>query len=273
MQNKLNVIIGRFQVPYLTEGHEYLIRTAREDDANVLILLGTATAQPTKRNPLPAWVREEMIKESFPDVIVKILYDHPSDEAWSKQVDELITKTAKELSSYGMDAYEVTLLGSRDSFKDHYDGVFPVRIIDEISNISGTVLREECVQLDSINNTHDFRQGIIYSVYNRYPTAYTCVDVIVTNGDQSILLGRKKGCDYWQLIGGFVDPTDNSFEDAARREVSEEASGLQVSFLEYQGNYKIDDHRYRRTESSIMTNLFKCVANSGEVVADRKSVV
>lgn len=49
----LSVIIGRFQTPYLHEGHLDLLKQARNHSENVLVLIGTTSATGTDKNPLP----------------------------------------------------------------------------------------------------------------------------------------------------------------------------------------------------------------------------
>ena len=48
---KLGVIVGRFQVPILHEGHMSLINRAVSECDRVLIVIGTTDAIYTKRNP------------------------------------------------------------------------------------------------------------------------------------------------------------------------------------------------------------------------------
>ena len=72
----------------------------------------------------------------------------------------------------------------------------------------------------------------------------------------TLLLGKNPNENQWRFIGGFVDPTDGSDEDAARRELREEAGAIEVGPMEYITSQKVDDWRYRQTEDGIMTRLF-----------------
>lgn len=71
--------------------------------------------------------------------------------------------------------------------------------------------------------------------YLAYPKMSPAVIVLVTKGDK-ILLQRNShyGLKNWTLVAGFVDPGEN-FEDAVRREVSEEAS-IDVRDIRYFGS-------------------------------------
>jgi bifunctional NMN adenylyltransferase/nudix hydrolase len=70
-----------------------------------------------------------------------------------------------------------------------------------------------------------------------------------------LLLGRKANEDLFRFIGGFTDPTDDCYEDAAKREASEE-TGLEIGQPRYIGSKKIDDWRYRNEADKIITHLF-----------------
>ena len=62
--------------------------------------------------------------------------------------------------------------------------------------------------------------------------------------------------DALRFPGGFVDPTDDNLEYAAKRELGEEAPGISVEGdMNYLGSYLMDDWRYT-DEDKIMTALF-----------------
>lgn len=132
MENKTAVIIGRFQVPYLHLGHIYLISYALQNYDKVVILLGTIEYKDEK-NPYEYDRRVKMINKVFPQVITHPLYDIPGDDVlWSQQVDmEMIILK------------DPVLLHSRDSFKDHYKGKYPLVEIPELEGYSGTKTRKE----------------------------------------------------------------------------------------------------------------------------------
>jgi cytidyltransferase-like protein len=126
------VIIGRFQVPYLHLGHIYLISTALRDYDEVVILLGT-TEEKDERNPYSALERSEMIWKIFPQVKIRMIRDYPGDdEMWSWFVDRRLAMFKNPV-----------LLHSRDSFKDHYKGKYPLKEVPELPGYSGTELRKK----------------------------------------------------------------------------------------------------------------------------------
>lgn len=257
--NKIGVIIGRFQVAKLHEGHLYLINQVNEENDEVMIMLGVNEAQPSIRNPLSFALRKEMILESFPQARVFEIRDNPSDRQWSVWVDQLIKKEAQ--------GKNITLYGSRDSFKDYYSGEFPVKVIPEIPNASGTISRKE---IASPLDQESFRRGVIHANTLRYPTSYQVVDVgVVKVTERQILLGRKDGeeKDSWRLPGGFVNPNDENLETAAARELAEEVPGLISHGFTYLSSCRINDYRYRNEQDKIMTALFLTHYLSGEAGA------
>ena len=94
----------------------------------------------------------------------------------------------------------------------------------------------------------------------KYDTSFQTTDILVINHHKKeVLVGRKPTEDKFRLIGGFVDPSDLSLEEAARRELREEAGiNLEVSNPKYQFSYRVDDKRYRDSQDKILTAVFTC---------------
>jgi bifunctional NMN adenylyltransferase/nudix hydrolase len=254
------VVVARFQVHELHEGHLELIRAVRQRHNRVILFIGCAPIPPSVRNPLDFATRRIMIQELFPDITIAQLPDVGTDEAWSRMLDERI----REIAQTG----DVTLYGGRDSFVPHYHGGFtPVELPLNVSeHISGEELR---VQVgDSIIAHQHFRAGAIYATQNRYPICYPCVDVaMVRRRDLHVLLGRKKYEKLWRFPGGHVMPGE-SFERAAQRELNEETEQLtDVANLKYVGSFPVDDWRYRNETDGITTAFFTTVYVSGPIKA------
>lgn len=258
----LSVIIGRFQTPYLHAGHLKLISEAEKHGDKVLILIGTTAATGTDKNPLDYRTRELMLINHFLKLStfdtsekfkVKELKDNLSDENWSEEIDKLI-------KSFNSTDDEVLIFGGRDNSLNVYSGIHKTKIIDEVLNISSSSLREEGSYPEI---SEDFRSGIIYHTQNRYPIVYSTVDVALirfSSIDESlycsgkeVLMGNKG--DGFHFIGGFVDPSDESHEKAALRELNEE-TGIELDYLNFRFSLKVKDKRYGGTKDSIMTNLF-----------------
>ena len=92
-----------------------------------------------------------------------------------------------------------------------------------------------------------------------YPVALHTVDIIVwrfKNNKCEILLGKKPFREVFQIIGGFLDPT-NTAEDAAVRETYEETKlKVKITAEHYLGSFYIDDYRYKNSCHKITSSLF-----------------
>lgn len=136
-KRKLGIIIGRFQVPELHEGHKHLIESVIRENDDVLILVGTSrTDGNNERNPFSYAERRDIIHKSynFRTLSVKILLDRETNWEWSQSIDKLQKRYPD---------CKITLYGSRDSFRKDYLGILPYKHVEEIPDVSGTKVREE----------------------------------------------------------------------------------------------------------------------------------
>ncbi len=262
---KLGVIIARFQVPYLHNGHRFIIEHAlRENDA-VLVILGESGGALTNHYPLDHDERRKMVQAAYPEVTVARVRDVPDDDAWSTDVDTAIGLM------YLTDT-KVTLYGGPDSFVPHYKGKYRAVQLDVPPGLSGTDLRTGVEP--PANGLHPmataFREGMIYAANLRRPTSFQTVDIAIIDdytNPQHVLMGTRRGDDGLRFPGGFVDPTDESLEYAARREAAEEVPHLTADGHTYLGSYRIDDFRYRNAPDKVMTALFIAYYQHGAVEA------
>jgi len=254
---EVGVIIGRFQTNSLHEAHLEFINHVLSNHKKVIILLGISRIQNTKRNPLDFASRKAMIQMEFPNVVILPIRDNRSDERWAQEVDQMIMVPFGEKKTL--------IYGSRDSFIPHYSGRHSVVELGAVGNHNATNLRES-VAKETLNSS-DFRAGIIYQTYNQRAVTYPTVDVCVYNDKGEILMAKKPNEKLWRFVGGFVDPSDASYEHAAYRELQEETGGNldagTAKSFKYITSQKIDDWRYRKEESGIMTTLFLVKRNHG----------
>ena len=247
MKNTIGVIIARFQTPYLHPGHVALLESVQATHQKIVIILGVSPVLGSKRNPLDFHTREKMIKKNYPDILVLPLADHPLDPTWSTNLDTLLAHTFPGASC--------TLYGSRNSFITYYSGKNNVEELPAHGEFSASKIRESIK--DSVIESPEFRSGVIYAYAHTYSKVYPTVDIAVfRNNKKEILLGRKDNDNKWRLLGGFSDPTDDSFEMAAQRELTEECGPIEVSNMQYEGSFRVDDWRYRNETDKIITTLF-----------------
>lgn len=255
--NNVGVIVGRFQVADLHEGHKYLIDTIMKTHKKVIIFIGVAIATGTKENPLDFHTREIMLREYYnsPNLLIMPIADMPSDKDWSENLDNMIK------SIFPRD--EIKLYGSRDSFKKHYFGKFEINEIPTAINETATESRNNIAI--SIMKTKEHREGIIYAIQNKWDNVYSTVDAVIQKGFENILLCKKRNENKWRFVGGFISNDDNTAESALLREVNEEL-GLtndNIANITYKGSSIVNDWRYNGKEK-IMTFIFNVYIKQGE---------
>ena len=216
------------------------------------LFLGIPVIKHGEENPLDFKTRKMMLQEMYPELIILPLNDQRTNIDWSTILDNKITEQI-------VDNHKPLLYGSRDSFIPSYHGQYDTCELISHINYSGTATREDVASKPV--NSRDFRKGVIYANYGRYPNVWPCADVVVYNADEkTILLARKPLETQYRFIGGHVDPSDSSYEHAALRELHEEAGvNLEVGGLdevEYVCSGHIDDWRHERYKSSIKSTLF-----------------
>lgn len=204
-ENGVGVIVGRFQVAELTDGHkeifEYVLSKGHNQN---IVILGVAPTKATKNNPLDFDSRRRMIEETYPGMFtVMFVKDNVSDEVWSNNIDALVDDIAGRRP--------VTFYGSRDSFIIYYHGKHKCEEYQQRLYCSGTVERDSDGKI--VRSSKEWRAGCIYATQNRYPTVYPTVDVAIFDGEPGnpykyIYLCRKANEKGLRFIGGFADVTD-----------------------------------------------------------------
>jgi len=250
----VGVIIGRFQVSELTDGHKSIIDSVVDRHIKTLCIVGLSEIKASKNNPLDFSSRQQMLTEAYPDIHIFYIKDAPYDGDWSRKLDSVI-------STHIPPDANVTLYGSRDCFVSRYHGKYGTKELVQEIFTSGT--KERSSKAFHVSDSADFRSGAIWATQNQYDNTCPTVDIAIIDEKEPrrILLGRKENQTLFRFIGGHVSPKKYSgsagfFEDNARREVQEE-TGVEVADFEYVGSFMVDDWRYRYEKSKIGTILYK----------------
>lgn len=257
----VGVLVGRFQVPELHEGHRGVLDYVALRHDKVILFLGiTDHGISTPSNPLPFEPRKQMIGAEYPEFNILYIKDEWSDQYWSKKLDSQIAQVVGPEQT-------VMLYGSRDSFLDHYVGRYQTQELEAEEKVSGTQIRAEIKRKRPINSA-EWRMGATASAWARYPVCYPTVDTVPFNEDLTrVALVKKPNEPMWRICGGFAEATSPNFESDARREVMEEMN-LSITDPIYAGSFYIDDWRYKGERDKIKTLLFVAKKQFGDMRAD-----
>jgi bifunctional NMN adenylyltransferase/nudix hydrolase len=266
-KQNVGVVIGRFQVPELHEAHQQLLQHVIEHSDLLVILVGVSPIDGyAPEYPLTFAQRVEVIRAFSVEVIRDFSHEHalilpvmdvPTNNEWSTQLDALLR------GLFPTDV--ITLYGGRDSFIPHYTGSLVTACFEPSPAIavSGSSVRAG-LKLELFSDA--FMRGQIFALNQQYPKVYPTVDVAHVRGKfaaAEVLLIQRADTGIWCFPGGFVDPTDGTYEQAAKRELSEEVGLLSEAPLEYIGSAYIHDWRYRGSRDKIMTTFFLSLHTSG----------
>lgn len=230
---KLGVLIGRFQVPEMHEGHRFLVREMLEQCDEVLVLFGSANRAKSVKNPFSYPERAQAAKKLFPKIWVAPLNDYLyNDSQWMADVAATIEALKVLVQQKHNTKVEVVLYGHQKDGNDYLNW-FPqfeyVNVNSEIL-ISGTQIRESFLHLLPQSVQDDFnyfekerKQFLSYP----YPDSLNicCGDAVVECLGHVLLIQRKwaPGAGNWALPGGHKH-TQETFLDCAIRELYEETN-------------------------------------------------
>ena len=151
----LGVVVGRFQIPELHDGHLHLLDTVAKQHRQMLILLGCSLGPIDLRDPYNFEVRMLMLRGRYPAAHVLPLLDSAevdevaSNRDWSDRLDAAVRVVAP--------TGQAVLYGSRDSFIPKYHGQFVCEELPEVPNVSATQVRNSLS--DEALDSPEYRKG------------------------------------------------------------------------------------------------------------------
>lgn len=247
------VVIGRFQVNELHEGHLALIKAAQQRHPHLLILLGCKPAgvPQDKDNPLDYKTRQTMLGNYFPEAIILPIHDCREDLEWSQRIDQAIA------TAYPAEA--ATIYGGRQSCLPHYQGRHHKRELDLGQETwSGTEHRRAIFDKPPLNDPQ-FRAGVIFAHAGGRKRQDWAVDAALTrerDGNLDLCLVKRNTEPGWRFPGGFVEGSDPDLASAAKRELAEETGLGSEATAAYVQDFIIDDWRVKGSNAMIRSALF-----------------
>ena len=248
---KLAVFIGRFAPYHL--GHSKVVLQALKEAEQLLILTGSANAPPNLRTPFTWEQRANMIALAHPqetecgrikfEPIEDFLYN---DNDWATQVRSIVSR-------YEKDPTQVCLIGHQKDGTSFYLKLFPEWKsvgVKHYDALNATDIRNAIYtnSLDAVMHTipsttkewlsnwggskdfanvmaeWEFKQKHDKAWANApYTPTFNTVDSMVVQSGHVLLVNRKSypGKGLWALPGGYLNPTEKTF-DGAIRELREE---------------------------------------------------
>lgn len=252
----IGVLIARFQVHELHEGHHYLIQQVMKNHKKTIIFLGVSHFVGTRKNPLDFDTRKKMIQSQYPEAVIVSIPDNQSNQKWTKEIDKRI----REIYPHG----NPLLYGSRDSFIPYYiqnGGKFDTKELEPLGTYTGTDVRR--IISEEVKNSSDFRCGVIYHAYNTFTRVVPTVTMAAINNNK-LLLCKKVDDEKFRFISGFLFTEDKSIKDSMNRIYTKDTGGKsQIISTKYIDSVKVDDWRFRGEEDKVMTQFFECqISNS-----------
>lgn len=245
---KQPVVIGRFQVPQMTEGHKQLISAVyKEFQVTPVVLIGVSPLPCTPNNPLTFEQRQSIVRQHALVGAIYPLLDMPTDDLWSQQIDVMLGALC-----FGR---EPVLCGGPDSFLPHYKGKF---LTWEFKQVRTTPTGTDYRKTVEPSNHEFFIRGAVWATQQQFPRVDSTVDALVTKTihlSRCVLIGQKPD-GRWVFPGGYIDVRETA-EHAVRRELMEE-TGLSDGTQRLLGTHVVNDWRYRgEKRMSVLTHVFQ----------------
>jgi bifunctional NMN adenylyltransferase/nudix hydrolase len=298
----LAVFIGRFEPFHL--GHLATLERALESAAHVAVLIGSAEAPRSGKNPWSYGEREVMIRAALGRTAARAslrpLRDHLYNEnAWIAEVQEQVAQVAASFN-LGGDA-KIGLFGHSKDASSYYLKAFPQWDLNDVASVpllSASELRRHLFSQDegalrlieanvsapvfemirAFRETEGYRQSLDefrhLESYRAawaqapYPPIFVTADALVVHSGHVLLVKRKAqpGKGLWALPGGFVQQGE-PVREAAIRELREETR-LKIPAPVLRGSQrgeKVFDHPDRSQRGRTITHAFYFEFPTGEL--------
>ncbi len=245
----IGVIVGRFQSPYLTDGHRTLLQEAYKESDEVAIFLLNNEIPFSDSNPIPYDLREKMIldyvRREFKEKKTQF-YCLPDQKYASKlmfSIDQTLTAAHTNQAKF-------TLYGGDKSLAIQYQGIAEVKIVGtNYHSCTAKDARNEAYDLESINV--NFLQGVIHALNYRRVVCHNYIVSILLYQDESgnIFCLAKNDTRLKKYIFPLtpVTSTYGSYEEQSMAEMKKLLKDGVVTDGSHIVSKRIDDWRFRHT--------------------------
>lgn len=246
------VVVGTFQQIEIGAFEKAFINQLQNQYPEVVLVIASAPIPSSKNHPLDVETRKLMLEKEFPKTKITTFKKQILAQATSQALENAIAQAVGESVNCQLFVFK------ESNNLTQYELSYPFEWV-ELPEYASRIIS------DADRSQVAYRAGVFQTVRAQYPKVFPTVDVAIVSGDK-VLLGRKPQQALFRFIGGFIDPEDDCFEDAAIREAEEE-TGLKLSQARYIGTAKIDDWRYREEVDKIITSFFVAEYEGGTPTA------
>lgn len=288
MNNKFDycVFIGRFS-PF-HRAHCSILKRALELANQVVVVIGSASAPRTIRNPWIADEREKMITSSFPKEVAdkRISFIQMKDYLYNNNL--WISVLQEKINTATNDSENVALIGFESDETSFYLKLFPqFQYIEHGTeyNFHATQIREKYFShdaqyktmvpdgvikfLETFESSPEFQplkeEKNYIDAYKEkwrgapYPPIFCTVDSLVIKSGHILVVrrGHNPGKGLYALPGGFVNNSEK-LEDAALRELKEE-TGIKINIPDLRKSIvdsKVFDEPTRSLRGRVISSIF-----------------
>jgi bifunctional NMN adenylyltransferase/nudix hydrolase len=86
----IGVVVARFQVHDLHEGHHHVIKQVVDNHKKTIIFLGVPKFVGTRKNPLDFDTRKRMVQTHYPDSVIMAIPDQSDNKRWATELEKYI---------------------------------------------------------------------------------------------------------------------------------------------------------------------------------------
>lgn len=290
-QYDLAVFIGRFEPFHIA--HKAVVDEALRKANKVVIVIGSANAPRSHRNPFTYSEREQMIRAAYPagsERIITVPLEDTlyNDEKWIRDVQAAVLSAFTQAYGAWHPLAKIALIGHNKDNSSFYLKLFPQWDSINVSNqetISATDIREDYFSHGNIrravlpDSTFDFLMKFSttedylaireeYDFVAKYkkqwanspfPPTFVTVDAVVVQSGHVLLVqrGARPGRGQWALPGGFLNQNEK-IVDAVIRELREETR-IKIPAPVLRGNIvanRVFDDPHRSSRGRTITHAY-----------------